>query len=51
MYCAPSTHGGARLGLAIVKEIAERCAATLSLAADEGQGSRVSVAFPRPALS
>jgi two-component system sensor histidine kinase TctE len=42
-----SADSGSGLGLAIVKEIAERYAATLSLETDEGQGSRVSVVFPR----
>jgi two-component system sensor histidine kinase TctE len=42
-----SADSGSGLGLAIVKEIAERYAATLSLETDEGQGSRISVVFPR----
>jgi two-component system sensor histidine kinase TctE len=43
---SPSADSGAGLGLAIVREIAGRYAATLSLETDEGQGSRISVAFP-----
>lgn len=46
-----SADGGTGLGLAIVREIAERYAAKLSLETDEGEGSRVSVTFPRSALS
>ena len=42
-----SAGSGAGLGLAIVKEIAARYTATLSLETDEGEGSRVSAVFPR----
>ena len=45
---AAAPEGGSGLGLAIVKAIAERHAATVTLAEAPGGGLRVSVAFPAP---
>jgi signal transduction histidine kinase len=45
---AAAPEGGSGLGLAIVKAIAERHAATVTLADAPGAGLRVSVAFPPP---
>ena len=45
---AAAPEGGSGLGLAIVKAIAERHAATVTLADAPGGGLRVTVAFPAP---